>query len=60
MSAEGFVNEAPLYWHFDWGNQLYVRSKVGRRPGEAISAAWYGFGGEADELVGLEYVDATA
>jgi D-alanyl-D-alanine dipeptidase len=42
MSREGFLNEPPLYWHFDWGNQLYVKTH-GIRHGFAPAAAWYGF-----------------
>jgi D-alanyl-D-alanine dipeptidase len=51
MSAEGFVNEPPLYWHFDWGNQLYIktlRATLGRAP----ATAWYGFGGPTPDEQG--------
>lgn len=42
MSSEGFVNEPPLYWHFDWGNQLYIKT-LRATTGLAPAAAWYGF-----------------
>lgn len=44
MTSEGFVNEPPLYWHFDWGNQLYVKT-LRATGSNAPAAAWYGFAG---------------
>jgi D-alanyl-D-alanine dipeptidase len=42
MTGEGLLNEtARVYWHYDWGNQLYVRACRGIF-GEAPSA-WYGY-----------------
>lgn len=43
MTAEGLLNETVrVYWHYDWGNQLYVRAH--RAIFEtAPSAAWYGY-----------------
>lgn len=41
MSAEGFLNDPFVFWHYDWGNQLYV--KVRRALfADAPKAAWYG------------------
>jgi len=42
MRAEAFVNYPPEFWHFDWGNQMYVRNlrSIG---GDAPQAAWYGY-----------------
>jgi zinc D-Ala-D-Ala dipeptidase len=43
MTGEGLLNETSrVYWHYDWGNQLYVRACRGLF-GEAPSAAWYGY-----------------
>ncbi len=42
MSAEGFVNYPPEFWHFDWGTQMYVRN-LQAQGGDAPSAAWYGY-----------------
>lgn len=42
MSAEGFLNDPFVFWHYDWGNQLYV--KVRRALfADATKAAWYGY-----------------
>ena len=42
MTMEGFQNDPIVFWHYDWGSQLYVqvRKELGL---EAPSAAWYGF-----------------
>ncbi|WP_170144458.1 M15 family metallopeptidase [Dichotomicrobium thermohalophilum] len=42
MRAEGFVNYPPEFWHFDWGNQMYVRN-LAAIGGDAPRAAWYGY-----------------
>jgi len=42
MRAEGFVNYSPEFWHFDWGNQMYVRN-LAAMGGDAPGAAWYGY-----------------
>ncbi|MFP4538496.1 MAG: M15 family metallopeptidase [Dichotomicrobium sp.] len=42
MRAEGFVNYPPEFWHFDWGNQMYVRN-LAAAGGDAPRAAWYGY-----------------
>ena len=42
MRAEGFVNYPPEFWHFDWGNQMYVRD-LAAMGGDAPQAAWYGY-----------------
>lgn len=42
MSAEGYLNDPFVFWHYDWGNQLYV--KVRRALfADAPKAAWYGY-----------------
>jgi D-alanyl-D-alanine dipeptidase len=43
MSREGLLNEtAKVFWHYDWGNQIYVRASRAflKNPPEA---AWYGY-----------------
>ncbi len=42
MHAEGFVNYPPEFWHFDWGNQMYVRN-LAAIGDDAPRAAWYGY-----------------
>jgi len=53
MRAAGFVNYPPEFWHFDWGNQMYVRN-LAAIGGDAPRAAWYGYirppGGEIRTL----------
>jgi D-alanyl-D-alanine dipeptidase len=42
MSAEGFVNDPFVFWHYDWGNQLYIKvsnALFAAAPGRA----WYGY-----------------
>jgi D-alanyl-D-alanine dipeptidase len=43
MTREGFLNEtAKVVWHYDWGNQIYVRaSRVFLQ--DPVKAAWYGY-----------------
>ncbi len=46
MREEGFVNYPPEFWHFDWGNQMYVRNLAANPAalgGDAPQAAWYGY-----------------
>ncbi len=46
MRAQGFVNYPPEFWHFDWGNQMYVRNLAANPAalgGDAPRAAWYGY-----------------
>src|SRR6266568_3076774 len=43
MTGEGLLNEtAKVFWHYDWGNQIYVRASRALllNPPEA---AWYGY-----------------
>jgi zinc D-Ala-D-Ala dipeptidase len=43
MTREGLLNEtAKVFWHYDWGNQIYVRASRAflQDPPEA---AWYGY-----------------
>lgn len=42
MSAEGFENDPFTYWHYDWGNQLYVKMRRALRA-DPPRAAWYGY-----------------
>jgi len=42
MRVEGFVNYPPEFWHFDWGNQMYIRN-LAAMGGDAPRAAWYGY-----------------
>jgi D-alanyl-D-alanine dipeptidase len=43
MTREGLLNEtAKVFWHYDWGNQIYVRaSRVLLE--DPPQAAWYGY-----------------
>lgn len=42
MTGAGFANDPFVFWHYDWGNQLYI--KVRRALfGDAPGAAWYGY-----------------
>jgi len=46
MRSEGLVNYPPEFWHFDWGNQMYVRNLAANPAvlgGDAPRAAWYGY-----------------
>jgi D-alanyl-D-alanine dipeptidase len=43
MTQEGLLNEtAKVFWHYDWGNQIYVRASRAllQNPPQA---AWYGY-----------------
>lgn len=42
MESEGFVNYPLEYWHFDWGDQMYVHHFV-PQTGRSPKAAWYGY-----------------
>jgi D-alanyl-D-alanine dipeptidase len=43
MTQEGLLNEtAQVFWHYDWGNQLYVRASRAFLPNPP-QAAWYGY-----------------
>ena len=43
MSQEGFLNEtARVFWHYDWGNQPFVRASRAFLPNPP-EAAWYGY-----------------
>lgn len=41
FTREGFLNDPILYWHYDWGNQLWIKVKRVLH-GDAPKAAWYG------------------
>ena len=42
MHRAGFVNYPLEYWHFDWGNQMFVSNLAASNPG-GPRAAWYGY-----------------
>ncbi|HEX3086460.1 MAG TPA: M15 family metallopeptidase [Pyrinomonadaceae bacterium] len=43
MAHEGLLNEtAKVFWHYDWGNQIYVRASRALLPNPP-EAAWYGY-----------------
>ncbi len=41
LRSEDFLNDPILYWHYDWGNQIWIKVK-NVIYGNAPSAAWYG------------------
>lgn len=43
MTREGLLNEtANVFWHYDWGNQIYVRASRAL-VADPPQAAWYGY-----------------
>lgn len=42
MMAEGFVNYHYEFWHFDWGNQMYIMN-LRHHSTNVPAAAWYGY-----------------
>jgi D-alanyl-D-alanine dipeptidase len=43
MMQEGLLNEtAKVFWHYDWGNQIYVRASRALLK-DPPQAAWYGY-----------------
>jgi len=43
MTREGLLNEtAKVFWHYDWGNQIYVRASRAFLQ-DPPQAAWYGY-----------------
>ncbi|MDD3370982.1 MAG: M15 family metallopeptidase [Alphaproteobacteria bacterium] len=43
MDQEGFVNFSAEFWHFDFGDQMYIlHSQILKRP-LGTNAAWYGY-----------------
>ena len=43
MTREGLLNEtAKVFWHYDWGNQIYVRASRAFLQ-DPPTAAWYGY-----------------
>src|SRR5262245_2276975 len=43
MTTEGLLNEtAKVFWHYDWGNQIYVRASRALLQNPP-KAAWYGY-----------------
>jgi D-alanyl-D-alanine dipeptidase len=43
MAQEGLLNEtAKVFWHYDWGNQIYVRASRALLK-DPPKAAWYGY-----------------
>lgn len=41
MNRQGFLNDPFVFWHYDWGNQLYVKIRRALFA-DAPQAAWYG------------------
>lgn len=41
LRSEDFLNDPILYWHYDWGNQIWIKVKNAIY-GDAPQAAWYG------------------
>jgi D-alanyl-D-alanine dipeptidase len=41
MLEQGFTNYTYEYWHFDFGDQMYVMER--KRSGRCAAAAWYGY-----------------
>ena len=49
MTREDFLNEtAKVFWHYDWGNQIYVRASRALLP-VPPRAAWYGYIGPTSQ-----------
>ncbi len=42
FTREGFLNDPILWWHYDWGNQPYVKVQTALYPDDAPKMAWYG------------------
>ncbi len=42
FTREGFLNDPILYWHYDWGNQIWIKVRQAIY-GDAPGAAWYGY-----------------
>ncbi len=48
FTKEDFLNDPILYWHYDWGNQIWIKVKKAitdtppKRPGMAISTTRHG------------------
>lgn len=41
LRSEDFLNDPILYWHYDWGNQIWIKVKNAIY-GDAPEKAWYG------------------
>jgi D-alanyl-D-alanine dipeptidase len=41
LRSEDFLNDPILYWHYDWGNQIWIKVKKAVY-GNAPDKAWYG------------------
>ncbi|WP_266171448.1 M15 family metallopeptidase [Dyella subtropica] len=42
LSSEDITNDPLLYWHHDWGNQIWIKVKRAVY-GDAMETAWYGY-----------------
>lgn len=42
LRSEDFLNDPILYWHYDWGNQIWIKVKNAIY-GAAPEKAWYGY-----------------
>ena len=51
MTTEGLLNEtANVFWHYDYGNQNYIRACWALLPA-SVSIAWYGYAPPPDDAV---------
>jgi D-alanyl-D-alanine dipeptidase len=41
LRSEDFLNDPILFWHYDWGNQIWIKVKNAIY-GDAPEKAWYG------------------
>lgn len=50
LRSEDFFNDPILYWHYDWGNQIWIKVKNAIEA-DAPQKAWYGHIGNPDWTV---------
>jgi len=51
MISHGFSSLPSEWWHFDWGDQLWMKNRPRNAPGESMPpAAWYGPAREPEGL----------
>jgi D-alanyl-D-alanine dipeptidase len=56
MTEDGLLNEtAKVFWHYDWGNQIYVRASRAFLK-DPPQAAWYGYIAHPEERAHLANV----
>lgn len=42
LTKEDIISDPILWWHYDWGDQPYVKVKTALQPNQAPTKAWYG------------------